>query len=110
MRTRTSSGAGLLAGQTRLPEDDMPQILDVSPTADNTSLKNSAQVQSVTGRMLTLACSSDGQTVYTGSYANIWKSQDAGQTFSQLTWPQPPANQFGVPGAMGGWCVMDLAV
>ena len=88
----------------------MPQILDVSPTADNTSLKNSAQEQSVTGRMLTLACSSDGQTVYTGSYANIWKSQDAGQTFSQLTWPQPPANQFGVPGAMGGWCVMDLAV
>ena len=63
-----------------------------------------------TGRMLSLACSPDGQSVYVGSYANLWASDDAGRTFSQVTWPQPPAGSFDVPGALGGWCVVDIAV
>jgi hypothetical protein len=60
--------------------------------------------------MLSLACSADGQTVLAGSYSNIWISQDAGASWNQATWPQPAANQFGVPGSLGGWCVLDIAI
>jgi Domain of unknown function (DUF5050) len=88
----------------------MTKILDVSPTADNTTITEDSSSQSVTGRMLTLACSQDGQVVYSGSFANLWVSQDDGQTWGQLTWPQPAPGQFGVPGALGGWQVMDVAV
>ena len=86
----------------------MTTIVDVSPTHANT--EESDRDHSVTGRMLSLACSPDGQSVYVGSYANLWASDDAGRTFSQLTWPQPPAGSFDVPGALGGWCVVDIAV
>ena len=60
--------------------------------------------------MLALACAQDGQVVFAGSYSNIWESEDGGQTWDQIVWPQPAPDQFGVPGAVGGWCVMDLAV
>ena len=81
----------------------MPTITDVSPTsAPSTG-------HSVTGRMLSLACTPDGQTVYLGSYANLWASDDAGQNFAQLTWPQPPPDQFDAPGSLGGWCAVDIA-
>jgi hypothetical protein len=59
--------------------------------------------------MLSLACTPDGQAVYVGSYANLWASDDAGQNFAQLTWPQPPPGQFDAPGSLGGWCVVDIA-
>lgn len=89
----------------------MTRILDISPTPDNTTISpaNGFQ-QSETGRMLALACSRDGQVVYAGSFANLWVSQDGGQTWGQMTWPQPAPSQFGVPGALGGWQVMDVAV
>jgi hypothetical protein len=89
----------------------MTRILDVSPTPDNTTISpaNGFQ-QSETGRMLTLACSQDGQVVYAGSFANLWVSQNGGQDWTQLTWPQPQPSQFGVPGSLGGWQVMDVAV
>jgi hypothetical protein len=86
----------------------MTTIVDVSPTQSNTH--PSSRNHSVTGRMLSLACSPDGQSVYVGSYANLWASDDAGRTFSQLTWPQPPDGQFEAPGALGGWAVVDIAV
>ena len=86
----------------------MTKILDVSPTADNTTLV--AYGQSVIGRMLALASSQDGQTVFAGSYSNLWVSGDNGQTWDQITWPQPAPGQFGVPGSMGGWLVVDIAV
>src|SRR5215472_11804238 len=85
----------------------MPQIQDVTPTAvTNTP----ATIHSVIGRMLSIACSPDGQTIYTGSYSNLWVSTDGGKNWEQLAWPQPPADQFDVPGALGGWCVVDIAV
>ncbi len=83
----------------------MTQIVDVSPT-----VRLSDIARSVIGRMLSIACSPDGQTVYAGSYSNIWASDDGGQNFEQLTWPQPAPDQFDVPGALGGWCVVDMAV
>ena len=83
-------------------------IVDVSPTRSNT---NAGDVDhSVTGRMLSIACSPDGQELYAGSYSNIWTSQDHGQQWEQLTWPQPDPAAFDVAGAPGGWGVADLAV
>jgi len=59
--------------------------------------------------MLSVACTQDGLELYVGSYANIWSSQDGGARWTQLTWPQPDTTQYSVPGALGGWCVVDLA-
>jgi hypothetical protein len=83
-------------------------IQDVSPTWSNTDVSQDGQ--SVTGRMLSLAVSTDRQTLYTGSYSNVWKSTDGGQNFGQLTRPQPLPGTFGVPGALGGWAAFDVAV
>ncbi len=83
-------------------------IVDVSPTRSNT---NASDINhSVTGRMFSIACTQDGQELYAGSYSNVWTSSDGGANWTQLTWPQPDPSQFTVPGAMGGWCVVDLAV
>ncbi len=85
----------------------MTQIIDVGPSWSNT---NSISVdRSVMGRMISLACSPDGDAVYAGSYSNIWASYDGGRNFQQLTWPQPAPDQFDVPGSLGGWCVVDMA-
>ena len=85
----------------------MSQIVDVSPLA----VTNNRDInRSVIGRMLSVACSSDGQTLYAGSYSNLWTSHDSGQTWDQLVWPQPDPAQFDVPGSFGGWCVVDIAL
>ena len=85
----------------------MTTISDVSPTSSNTKISG----QFPSGRMLCLASSQDGRIVFAGSLSsNLWVSQDFGRTWSQITWPQPPADQFGVPGAIGGFCVTDVAV
>src|SRR6266567_2696674 len=86
----------------------MTEIIDVSPTASNANASSSGH--SVTGRMLSIACSPDGKAVYAGSYSNLWASDDGGQNWGQLAWPQPPQDQFDVPGSIGGWCVVDIAV
>ncbi len=84
----------------------MALIEDVSPKA-NSDIKG----QFVAGRMLSLASSEDGQIVFTGSLSSaLWKSEDGGRTFDQIAWPQPPEGQFGMPGAIGGFCVTDIAV
>src|SRR5216683_1972450 len=87
----------------------MTQIIDVSPTRSNTSLTQADDYQSTSGRMLSLAVGADGR-LYAGSYANVWRSDDGGRTFTPTTRPQPPAGQFDVPGALDGWEVYDLAV
>src|SRR5262245_11286408 len=93
----------------------MIQIDDVSPVTSNTDITanpddGSPPFQSVNGRMLTLASSPDGQRLLAGSFSNLWSSLDDGQTWEQITWPQPQSGQFGVLGALGGWCVVDIAV
>ena len=85
----------------------MPQIVDVSPTRSNTDASHVGR--SVTGRMLSIACTPDGKTLYAGSYSNLWESDDGGDHWEQLTWPQPDPSQFDVPGSLGGWCVLDIA-
>jgi hypothetical protein len=85
----------------------MTQIIDIGPTRSNT---NASDIhRSVIGRMLSIACSPDGKALYSGSYSNLWCSEDGGQTWTQFTWPQPPPGQFDVPGALGGWCALDIA-
>jgi hypothetical protein len=88
-------------------EYPVTQIIDVSPTRSNTNATDVGH--SVTGRTLSIACTPDGKTLYSGSYSNIWESHDGGKNWEQLTWPQPDPTQFDVPGSLGGWCVLDIA-
>jgi photosystem II stability/assembly factor-like uncharacterized protein len=88
----------------------MTQIEDVSPKWSNTTITLDPTLQSVQGRMLSLACSADGQRVYTGTYSGVWRSDDQGRTFRQMVRPQPDPAQFDVSGELGGWEVFDLAV
>ena len=93
----------------RRPERDalVTQITDISPTKSNT---NASDVEHcVIGRMLSITCTPDGETLYAGSYSNLWESDDGGQDWVQLAWPQPPPDQFDAPGSLGGWCVVDIA-
>ncbi len=87
----------------------MAAIHDVSPTRSNMSFGRGGQF--TTGRMLSLDSSDDGQLVFAGSFSsNLWASEDGGESWSQVQWPQPDAGQFGVPGAIGGYCVPAIAV
>jgi hypothetical protein len=83
------------------------QIIDASPARSNTNASDIGH--SVTGRTLSIACTPDGQTLYAGSYSNLWESDDGGNNWEQLTWLQPDPSQFDVPGSLGGWCVLDIA-
>ncbi len=82
-------------------------IVDVSPTRSNTNAGDIGH--SVTGRMLAIACTPDGRELYAGSYSNIWVSTDGGQNWEQRNWDQPDPSQFNVPGALGGFGVVDIA-
>jgi hypothetical protein len=85
----------------------VPTIHDVSPTRGNTTFNGSFAA----GRMLSVASSDDGKLVFAGSLSsNIWISEDGGETWTQNEWPQPPEGQFGVAGAMGGYCIGSIAV
>lgn len=67
--------------------------------------------QDVTGRMLSLASSDDGRVVFAGSFSSgLWVSENGGKSWVQVAWEQPPPDQFGVPGALGGCCIPSVAV
>jgi hypothetical protein len=83
-------------------------VQDVGPVKTNTTIKHPGQ--SWSGRMLTFAPSEDGKVVFTGSYSNLWASEDGGQTWDQIVWAAPWNLRAGVQGSMGGWCVVDIAV
>ena len=49
--------------------------------------------------------------MFSGSLSSdVWVSDNGGEFWSQIEWPQPDAGQFGVPGAIGGFCVTSIAV
>ena len=57
-----------------------------------------------------MALGADGTRMYAGSWAGVWRSRDAGETWSQLTWPQPTlAVQGDIAGALYAPHVFDLA-
>lgn len=84
------------------------QITDLSPTLANTRVTDNTR--SVSGRMLSIACAPDGSVLFAGSYSNLWKSTDGGQSWTQLAWPQPPTDQYAASGSLDGWCAVDIAV
>ncbi len=48
--------------------------------------------------------------MYAGSWAGVWRSDDAGNTWSQLTWAQPTLTVQGeIPGALYAPHIFDLA-
>jgi hypothetical protein len=67
---------------------------------------------SVSGRVLSLAASANGQRLYAGTFAGVWRSDDAGGSWGQMTLPQPPNNTHGVVlvGSLEAPIVVDLAV
>jgi hypothetical protein len=105
------------------------QIVDVSPTV--TSFTPLSIFHSVSGRILSLAVSADPAPgcfipgrrctvgtppgapiarLYAGTFAGVWRSDDAGRTWRQLMRPQPPEGTNIVPGALMVPNVFDLAV
>ena len=95
---------------SHVPGLSQPEIKDISPTVDNTTLKISGLSQSVSGKALCIATSKDGKRVYLGGHSGVWRSDDGGETWRHLQRPQPPADQFDVPGALWVPNVYDLLV
>jgi hypothetical protein len=66
---------------------------------------------SAVGRMTALALGADRARMYAGSFAGVWRSDDAGRNWIQLTWPQPPFGvvQADIPGALFAPHIFDVA-
>jgi hypothetical protein len=66
----------------------MITIQGVGPTRDNFPFSTG---HSASGRITALALGgTDGSRMYAGSFAGVWRSDDGGRTWFQLSWPQPP--------------------
>lgn len=116
------TGAALLV--TSSPEKSMSEpfldcggfssttrCVDVSPTIETFSPNIGENSQrSISGKILSLAASDDGQRLYAGAYSGVWRSDDKGETWTQLTRPQPPVGTHEVPGALMVPNIFDLAV
>jgi len=83
-------------------------ITHVGPTAATFPAVGTGH--SFSGRTLSLAASADGQRLYAGTYAGVWRSDDTGWTWRQLTRPQPLSPDEDMPGALFAPSVFDLAV
>jgi hypothetical protein len=83
-------------------------IRDVGPTRDTFPLTPG---HSAIGRITVLALAADGARMYAGSFAGVWRSEDGGRNWRQLTWPAPPAgeNQAEIPGALYAPHIFDMA-
>ena len=86
----------------------MVDFTDVGPSPDNFVGANA--VRGGSGRILSLAAAADGRRLYAGSYAGVWRSDDAGRNWRQMTRPQPATFNAEVPGALFAPYVVDLAV
>lgn len=90
--------AGLASAQT-LP----PNVTDVSPrinSAPNVAL-------SINGRVFCITAHPFGSRLYAGTYAGVWRSDDGGKTWYQLTWP---FFKDSLNGALGGVIVHEIEV
>lgn len=86
----------------------MITIRSVGPTRDTFPFNTG---HSAVGRMTALALGADGSRMYAGSFAGVWRSDDGGRNWVQLTWPQPPFGvvQAGIPGALFAPHIFDVA-
>ena len=72
------------------------KIADPSPRADNAQTFNYAGYQSIGGRVISLAATSDGAHVYAGTLrGGLWRSDDGGANWQQVTGAQPGDNTRG---------------
>jgi hypothetical protein len=83
----------------------------VGPTPTTFPRRPANEHHSSSGRMSALALAADGRRLYTGSFAGLWRSEDGGENWRQLTWPQPPLGspQGDVPGALYAPHIFDIA-
>ena len=85
----------------------MITIRDVGPTRDTFPYNTG---HSAVGRITALALGADGKRMYAGSFAGVWRSEDGGQNWRQLTWPAPDGViQADIPGALYPPHVFDIA-
>lgn len=84
-----------------------PTITDVSPGFDTFAWSTQ---HSVSGRANALAVAADGKRLYAGTFAGVWRSDDAGETWRQLTSPQPAAGAGTAAGALLVPDVYDIAI
>jgi photosystem II stability/assembly factor-like uncharacterized protein len=89
-----------------LPTIVPPSYTNVSPEINTFPFG----VQSVSGRANALAVSSDGKRLYAGTFAGVWRSDDGGVTWRQMTQQQPAQGINAVPGALLVPDVIDIAI
>jgi hypothetical protein len=86
------------------------RVEDISPTGNNTTLKDPVSLQSTGGRGLCIAGSRDGKRLYIGNNAGVWRSNDGGKNWKHMERPQPKAGTVAVPRALLSLNVYDLTV
>jgi hypothetical protein len=84
-------------------------VSDVGPTPATFSPQAPFD-RSGSGRILSLALAADGERMYAGSYAGVWRSDDAGRSFQQMSRPQSGTFDADVPGALHAPHIFDLAI
>lgn len=85
-------------------------IDDISPRDDNATIVFNRDYQSVSGKALCCAISSDGSRAYVGGHSGVWRSDDGGLSWWHPEWPQPPSHLTEVPGALLAPNVYDLLI
>jgi hypothetical protein len=90
-----------------LPMTGQPGYTDVSPQLQTFPQQTQ---QSVSGRANALAVAANGTRLYAGTFAGVWRSDDAGLTWKQMTQAQPPSNLDAVAGGLFVPDVYDIAI
>ena len=84
-----------------------PTYTDVSPALQTFPRETQ---QSVSGRANALSAAANGTRLYAGTFAGVWRSDDAGLRWQQMVQPQPAAGVDTVAGALYTPDVYDIAV
>ena len=89
----------------------MTTLFGVGPKRDTFARQPANANHATSGRMTALALGADGRRMYAGSIAGLWRSDDAGEHWVQLTWPQPSTGtmQVDIPGALYAPRIFDVA-
>ena len=90
-----------------LPTTGQPWLTDVSPQIDTFAW---SPQHSVSGRANALAVAADGMRLYAGTFAGVWRSDDAGLTWRQMTRQQPAPGSTAPAGALFVPDVYDVAI
>ena len=79
--------------------------------ADSRYVAFNAQ-HSAIGRVTALAATGDGSRLYAGSFAGVWRSDDGGQNWRQMTWGSPSGTMqmADIPGALFAPNIYDVVI